>query len=323
MAAREILATDLVKRYRSGVTAVDRVSFQVRAGEVYGFLGPNGAGKSTTIGMLTTLQVPTAGKATVGGFDAVTQAAKVRQVAGVALQEAGLDPLMKPLELLAIQARLFGAPVREAERRAKLLLEMVGLSDVADRMVGKFSGGMRRRLDLALALAHQPEVLFLDEPTTGLDPASRRDIWAEVRRLNREHGMTVFLTTQYLEEADALADRVAIIDRGRLAVEGTPASLKARLGSEAINLTFPTDEALAPASACVADLVKATQQDRQTLRLYLDHAAAAVPAVVARLQEAGIPICSLTISQPTLDDVFLTVTGQALTNERLPEPAAI
>jgi ABC-2 type transport system ATP-binding protein len=309
---REIRAEGLVKRYGNAVLAVDTVSFTVQTGEIYGLLGPNGAGKSTTVAMLTTLQLPTGGRASVGGFDVVDRADQVRRVAGVALQEIGLDPLMKPMELLTIHARLFGTPAAFARRRARQLLEIVGLSDAAERQVGQFSGGMRRRLDLAMALAHEPAVLFLDEPTTGLDPASRRDIWSEVQRLNREHGMTILLTTQYLEEADQLADRVAIIDHGRIAVEGTPDELKARLGREAINVTLPTAEAAEQGLAEVGALAQAAQVDRTTLRLYLEGAATAVPAVIQRLQAAGIPVVSLNLTQPTLDDVFLKVTGHAL-----------
>jgi ABC-2 type transport system ATP-binding protein len=309
-----IRVADLVKRYKSGVTAVDGVSFSVHAGEIFALLGPNGAGKSTTVGVLTTLQVPTSGTVHICGHDVVAEAGRVRSLIGVALQDVGLDALMKPTELLAMQARLFGASRQEAEDRGRRLLAMVGLSEAADRRAGQFSGGMRRRLDLALALAHEPRVLFLDEPTTGLDPASRRDIWAEVRRLNRVHGMTVLLTTQYLEEADVLADRVAIMDRGRIVAEGTPESLKAGMGREAINLTLPDEESVSRATRCLAEMVQSVQAERLVLRLYLDQAAPAVPAVVARLQEEGIPIASLTLSQPTLDDVFLSVTGQALSS---------
>ncbi|NJL96040.1 MAG: ATP-binding cassette domain-containing protein [Anaerolineae bacterium] len=228
---RTIIAEKLVKTYDKGFRAVNDVSFQVESGEIFGFLGPNGAGKSTTVAMLTTLALPTEGRALVGGYNVLSQAGQVRRIAGVALQEIGIDPLMKSLELLTLQARLFGMKPREAKARAAELLEVVKLSEFTDRPVGKYSGGMRRRLDLALALVHEPAILFLDEPTTGLDPASRRDIWAEVRRLNRESGMTIFLTTQYLEEADELADRIAIINRGEIAVEGKPAALKAALGA--------------------------------------------------------------------------------------------
>jgi ABC-2 type transport system ATP-binding protein len=315
MSDRDIVVENLVKRYNGDVIAVNDVSFKVNSGEIFGFLGPNGAGKSTTIAMLTTRIVPTSGNATVGGFDVVHHASDVRRLAGVALQEIGLDPLMKSMEMLTIQAQLFGMTRRQAQARARELLEVVKLSDVTQRPVGKYSGGMRRRLDLAMALAHEPAVLFLDEPTTGLDPASRRDIWAEVRRLNRELGMTIMLTTQYLEEADELADRVAIINVGKIAVEGKPNDLKAALGGDAINLTFANVETVDKALSEVGEMATRTQTDRDILRLYLPNAAAAVPAVVNRLQTANIALTALTLTQPTLDDVFLQVTGQRFSKE--------
>ncbi|HWI66434.1 MAG TPA: ATP-binding cassette domain-containing protein [Symbiobacteriaceae bacterium] len=312
MEDRTIVTEGLVKRYASGVLAVDGVSLHVRTGEVYGLLGPNGAGKSTTVAVLTTLLQPTGGRAAICGFDVVRQAARVRRATGVALQEIGLDPLMKPLELLAIQARLFGASRRDAARRAQDLVELVGLTGALDRRVGQYSGGMRRRLDLAMALAHEPQVLFLDEPTTGLDPVSRREIWAEVQRLNRERGITILLTTQYLEEADSLADRIGIIDQGKLAVEGTPPELKARLGSESINIALPDSDAVERARSHLTEVARKVQVDRLTLRLYLDGAAGAVPAVMARLQQAGLEAVAVTLTQPTLDDVFLAVTGHRI-----------
>lgn len=314
MSNREIVVDNLVKRY-GDFYAVDGISFKVNSGEIYGFLGPNGAGKSTTVSMLTTLSIPTAGKASVGGYDLVTEAGKVRRIAGVALQEIGLDPIMKPIELLTVQARLFGMSHKESQTRAKDLLELVKLSEFINRPVGKYSGGMRRRLDLALALAHDPEVLFLDEPTTGLDPASRRDIWLEVKRLNEQLGMTIFLTTQYLEEADQLAHRIAIINRGKIAVEGKPNDLKAQIGGEAINLTFADNGSAEKAVEVVSDMGGKTQIDGEILRLYLSNAAAAIPAVVNRLQTANLNPVSLSLTQPTLDDVFLQVTGQRFANE--------
>lgn len=315
MSEREIIAQDLKKYYENGdVKAVDGVSFHVKAGEIYGFLGPNGAGKSTIIGMLTTLSLPTSGTASIGGFDVIEDPSSVRRVAGVALQEIGLDPLMKSVELLTIQAQMFGQTRKQATNRAYELLEIVKLADVTDRPVGKYSGGMRRRLDLALALVHEPSILFLDEPTTGLDPASRRDVWTEVRRLNVEKGMTIFLTTQYLEEADELADRIAIIDRGRLQVEGQPAELKSSLGAESINVVFNTLETAERARDQLADMGR-VQIDRKTVRLYMPGAATAIPAVVNRLNDNQMEPLSLTLTQPTLDDVFLQVTGQRFDDE--------
>jgi ABC-2 type transport system ATP-binding protein len=308
---REIVVENLVKRY-GDFTAVKGVSFKVNSGEIFGFLGPNGAGKSTTVSILTTLTLPTEGRATVGGYDVVSQADAVRRIAGVALQEIGIDPLMKPMELLTIQCQTFGMSRKQAQARARELLDLVKLSEFVGRRVGTYSGGMRRRLDLALALAHEPDVLFLDEPTTGLDPASRRDVWDEVRRLNTRLGITIFLTTQYLEEADLLANRIAIINNGVIVAEGTPQALKAQLGTESINLTFNDAESAQRAATLLSDMVERTQIDHHTLRLYLSHAANAVPAVVNRVQSANLSLQSLTLTQPTLDDVFLKVTGERL-----------
>jgi len=315
MSERDIVVEALVKHYPGDVRAVDDVSFKVQAGSIFGFLGPNGAGKSTTIKILTTLALPTAGRAAVGGFDVVNQAEEVRRIAGVALQEIGIDPLMKSLELLQLQGQLFGAGRAEALARAKELVELVGLTEAVDRRVGTYSGGMRRRLDLAMALVHEPGVLFLDEPTTGLDPASRRDIWDEVRRLNQRLGITIFLTTQYLEEADELADTVAIIDRGKIATEGSPSRLKAALGNESINLLFDTRQAAEQAMAELNGMGDRLQLDRDVVRLYTEQAAQAIPAVINRLQQAAVDPVSLTLTQPTLDDVFLQVTGQRLRAE--------
>lgn len=312
MANREVLVEDLVKQYPGDVRAVDDISFTVQEGQIFGFLGPNGAGKSTTIKILTTLALPSSGRATVGGFDVVTEAEQVRRIAGVALQEIGIDPLMKSMELLILQGQLFGADRKDAQARATDLLELVKLSDAVDRRVGTYSGGMRRRLDLALALVHQPDILFLDEPTTGLDPASRRDLWNEVRRLNRQFGMTIFLTTQYLEEADELADIVAIIDHGKIVTQGSPDDLKASVGSESINVSFGSSEIAQQAGEQLRDMADNLQTDRDVLRLYTHQAAAKVPTVINRLEQAQIKPLSLTLTQPTLDDVFLQVTGQRL-----------
>jgi ABC-2 type transport system ATP-binding protein len=234
----------------------------------------------------------------------------VRQFAGVALQDIGLDPLMKSLEMLSLQGELFGASRKEAKNKALELIELVGLSDAIDRRVGTYSGGMRRRLDLALALVHEPEILFLDEPTTGLDPSSRRDVWNEVRRLNQELGMTIFLTTQYLEEADELANTIAIIDQGKIQIIGSPSKLKADLGSESINAAFDSREIAEKAKHELATLSDQIQIDRDVVRIYIDQAAEAIPRVVQQLQEGSLTPISLTLTQPTLDDVFLQVTGE-------------
>jgi ABC-2 type transport system ATP-binding protein len=321
MANREIVVEKLAKRYGE-IAAVDDVSFSVNGGQIFGFLGPNGAGKSTTIKILTTLALPTSGRALVGGFDVVHQAEQVRRIAGVALQEIGIDPLMKPMELLTMQGQLFGASKKAAQARAGELLDLVKLTEAVDRRVGTYSGGMRRRLDLAMALAHRPEILFLDEPTTGLDPASRRDLWEEVRRLNRYFGMTIFLTTQYLEEADELADIVAIIDRGQIVTQGSPSQLKAGVGNESINLAFANRDQVATAGSLLADMADNIQADRDVLRLYTSQAAEKIPAVINRLQQASLNPVSLTLTQPTLDDVFLQVTGQRLRAPQV-EPAQV
>lgn len=312
MSNREIVVEELEKKYPGDVVAVDGISLHVDAGQIYGFLGPNGAGKSTTVKILTTLALPTAGKATVGGYDVVTQAGEVRRIAGVALQDIGLDPLMKSLELLTMQGRLFGAGRREAHARAEELVNLVRLGDAVDRQVGTYSGGMKRRLDLAMALVHEPEILFLDEPTTGLDPASRRDVWREVRRLNEQLGMTIFLTTQYLEEADELADMISIIDQGKIVKTGSPAALKASLGKESLNLVFSERETAERAEAILRPLAENTQIDRVTVRVYMEDVARQIPSIVEKLHQAGIDPVSLTLTQPTLDDVFLQVTGSTL-----------
>ena len=312
MSNREIRVIDLAKYYPGDVKAVDGVTFDVDAGQIFGFLGPNGAGKSTTIKILTTLALPSSGRAEVGGYDVVEQAGMVRCIAGVALQEIGLDPIMTSREMLSMQGQLFGASSTQALKRANELLELVRLTDAVDRRVGTYSGGMRRRLDLALALVHEPEILFLDEPTTGLDPASRRDVWTEVRRLNRELGMTIFLTTQYLEEADELAEQIAIIDQGRIRTMGSPAKLKASVGSEAINLAFENAAYAQRAKDEFGDLNGNNQIDRDTLRLYMANAAGAIPEVLSRLDKIDLNPISITLTQPTLDDVFLQVTGQSL-----------
>jgi len=316
MPNREIVITDLEKRYPGDILAVDGVSLQVNAGQIYGFLGPNGAGKSTVVKILTTLALPTAGSATVGGYDVVQQADQIRRIAGVALQDVGLDPLMKPLELLSLQGRLFGANRQDANLRARELLKLVQLEDAANRQVGTYSGGMKRRLDLALALVHEPEILFLDEPTTGLDPASRRDVWREVRRLNEQLGMTIFLTTQYLEEADELAVMISIIDGGKIVKSGSPAALKASLGKESLNLVFGERETAEKANSLLLPIADKTQRDRFTVRVYMDQVAREIPRIIEQLHNADLDPVSLTLTTPTLDDVFLEVTGSTLARKQ-------
>jgi ABC-2 type transport system ATP-binding protein len=308
-----IEARGLEREFSGGIKAVDGVDLEVADGEIFAFLGPNGAGKTTTVRMLTTLLRPTGGSATVAGYDVVSEAGRVREVIGVALQEAALDPLMTGRELIRLQATLHGLPREEGKRRADRLLERVGLSRAADRRVGTYSGGMRRRLDLASALVHEPRVLFLDEPTTGLDPQSRKAIWEEVDKLNRE-GTTVFLTTQYLEEADQLADRVGIIDHGKLVAGGTPQALKAEVGHPHLEVGL-ADGVAAHADEVCARFGKPLPAKDGKVLVELERGAGQVAEIVRALDEAGIAVESLELVQPTLDDVFLAKTGYHLEGE--------
>jgi len=292
------------------------VDLEVADGEIYAFLGPNGAGKTTTVRMLTTLLRPTGGTARVAGFDVVDQSADVRRSIGVALQEAALDPLMTGRELIRLQATLHGLIGAEAVRRGDALIDRVGLNQAADRRVGTYSGGMRRRLDLASALVHEPKVLFLDEPTTGLDPVSRKAIWEEVAALNSE-GATVFLTTQYLEEADQLADRVGIINGGRIVAEGTPASLKAEVGKPHLELGILDGDG-ERAKEVAAGFGRLLPDREDKLLVELEGGANDVAKVVRALDESGIMFGSLELVEPTLDDVFVAKTGEHLEGDEMP-----
>jgi ABC-2 type transport system ATP-binding protein len=305
-----IEVSNLQRSFEGGITAVAGVDLEVAEGEIFSFLGPNGAGKTTTVRMLTTLLRPTGGSARVAGYDVVEQAAEVRSAIGVALQEAALDPLMTGRELIRLQATLHGLSKHEGNERADALLRRVGLSQAADRRVGTYSGGMQRRLDLASALVHAPRVLFLDEPTTGLDPVSRKTIWEEVEKLNAE-GTTVFLTTQYLEEADQLADRVAIISAGRIVARGTPASLKAEVGKPRleVGLAEGSPEVCREVLARFGEPLPARDG---TLIVEIARGAAEIAPVVRALDEAGLLVESLDLHEPTLDDVFVEKTGQHL-----------
>jgi ABC-2 type transport system ATP-binding protein len=304
----------LVREFKGGIRAVDGLDLQVRDGEIYGFLGPNGAGKTTVVRILTTLLRPTAGRAFVGGHDVVSDGDAVRRAIGVALQEAAIDPLMTGRELLRMQGALHGLRGPEAQARASELLERVGLTEAADRRVGGYSGGMRRRLDLALALVHRPHVLFLDEPTTGLDPTSRMALWREVRALH-DDGTTVFLTTQYLEEAEQLAGRVGIIARGSLVAEGAPESLKSRVGEPTVHVELADPESAGRAREALAGLGTLERPSpRAPARVALRTAAgkAAIAPVVRALDEHGVAVESVEVETPTLDDVFMAVTGSHL-----------
>jgi ABC-2 type transport system ATP-binding protein len=306
-----VVAEGLVRRF-GDIEAVAGIDLEIKAGEVFGFLGPNGAGKSTTVRMLTTLLRPTAGRATVAGHDVVKEADAVRRSIGVALQEAALDPLMTGRELLHLQAVLHGIGRSEARERADRLLVTVGLRKAADRRVGTYSGGMRRRLDLALALTHEPIVLFLDEPTTGLDPNSRIALWDEVRTLNRDFGTTVFLTTQYMEEADQLAGRIAIIDNGRIVADGTPARLKAEVGDPSLRVALIHETDKSRVESLLREFGEEIPDSDGYITVRLSGGGARVGAVSRALDDAGVEIEGLELHNPSLDDVFQQATGRRL-----------
>jgi ABC-2 type transport system ATP-binding protein len=315
----------LVREFKGGVRAVDGVDLRVEPGEIHGFLGPNGAGKSTTVLMLTTLLPPTAGRARVAGHDIEREGAAVRRAIGAALQEAALDPLLTGRDHMRLQTALQGVPKAERRSRGDALLERMGLIDAADRRVGGYSGGMKRRLDLALALVHSPRILFLDEPTTGLDPQSRSELWQEVARLAREDGVTVFLTTQYLEEADVLADRIAIIDHGRIVARGTPESLKAEIGRPSLEVQ-PADRADRDAVAAVLERFgSAVTAPPGAAAVRLRGGVEALPEVVRALDGEDLAVVDFRLHAPTLDDVFLAKTGRKLEgadSESEPEPVS-
>jgi ABC-2 type transport system ATP-binding protein len=306
-----ILAEGLARTYGE-VRAVDGIDLHVTPGEIYGFLGPNGAGKSTTVRMLTTLARPSGGRAVVAGHDVATEPDAVRLRIGVALQEAALDAKQTGRELLDLQGRLYGLTRAERAQRSDDLARLVDLGSALDRRVGTYSGGMKRRLDLALALVHHPEVLFLDEPTTGLDPASRAMVWAEVRRLNVEQGMTIFLTTQYLEEADELAHRVGIIAAGRIVAEGTPAALKRAIGTDVIVARVHGDLAAARIAVAAVPGVERVEIHGEELTASVADGAAALSPVAVALAGCGVHVAGITLRTPTLDDVFLETTGRHL-----------
>src|ERR1700733_9509424 len=308
-----MIATRAVTRpFKGGVEAVRGIDMTVARGEVFGFLGPNGAGKTTTVRMLCTLLPPTNGSAAVAGYDVAREAKQVRRRIGVALQEIGLDPVQTGRELLELQCGLYGITGKHAKARAQELLELVGLTDAAERFTKTYSGGMKRRLDLASALVHQPEVLFLDEPTTGLDPASRLTVWEEVRRIN-ESGTTVFLTTQYLEEADKLCDRLAIIDGGRIVADGTPAKLKSEMGHDVVSVSLEVAEV--PRTEVVMAGLPGLERivtEPDGLALYVEDGASSIPEIVRRLERERIRARAISLSRASLDDVFRQATGRRL-----------
>ena len=309
------IIADGLRRTFAETVAVDTIDLAVAQGEIYGFLGPNGAGKSTAVRMLCTLLAPTSGRAIVAGHDVVRDPGAARLQIGVALQDAALDDQQTGRELLTLQARLFGLDRRETVQRVEQLTQFIDIGSALDRRVKTYSGGMKRRLDLAVALVHNPQVLFLDEPTTGLDPASRTRVWEEVRRLNEELGMTIFLTTQYLEEADELADRVGIIDRGRIVAEDTPAALKRSVGSDFVIARVDGDTAKVCDRIASIDGIDDVKVDHDVVTVRANHGDEAIGPVAVALHECGVTLHSLTLRTPTLDDVFLELTGGHLQEE--------
>jgi ABC-2 type transport system ATP-binding protein len=316
-----IRTEDLVRQFNDS-NAVDEVNLEIGRGEIYGFLGPNGAGKSTTVRMLCTLLTPTSGSASVAGFDIASQPGDVRLRIGVALQDAALDPKQTGRELLRLQGLLYGLPKSAMPKRVEELGELIDLTDALDRPIATYSGGMKRRLDLAAALVHNPEILFLDEPTTGLDPESRTSVWAEVRRLNDELGMTIFLTTQYLEEADELCGRVGIIDHGRIVAEGSPDALKRAVGADII--IARVDREAAPLRAIIEALdgVQGVEAHGHELVIATDNGSAAISPVAVALNDCDVTVRDLTLRTPTLDDVFLELTGSHIERDDTKETAA-
>jgi ABC-2 type transport system ATP-binding protein len=312
-----ITTSGLRKSFRSArgtVDAVKGVDLEVRRGEIFGFLGPNGAGKTTTLRMLTTLLSIDGGSARVAGYDVATEAKQVRTRIGYVSQLGGADQLATGRENLILQGRLYGGEPDEVARRSEELMALLDLADFADRRVRTYSGGQRRRLDIALGIVHQPELLFLDEPSTGLDPQSRANLWGHVRSL-RDRGTTIFLTTHYLEEADALSDRLVIMDHGRIITEGTPRELKREVAGESVLLSLHDGTAAVERAAALLgaqDYVREVSSEGEELRLYVSDGSSALPQLLRVLDAAGLSIRSIRLSEPTLDDVFLRQTGRSL-----------
>ena len=312
-------AAGLEKTYPGGVKALDGVSLRVAPGEVFALLGPNGAGKSTTVKVLTTLSRPDAGRATVAGFDLIAEPAAVRRAIGVVGQRSAVDGTATGRENLVLQGRFFGLGGRVLRERVDAILGQLGLTDAADRIAGTWSGGMQRKLDVGMGLVHQPRVLFLDEPTTGLDPEARATLWTEIERLSRQEGLAILLTTHYLDEADRLADRVAIVDRGRIVAEGTPDALKAELQGDAIHVDLRSGSDADVAAGLLGRLsgIGRPAIEGSRLSARADHAATAMPAVLSALDGAGIRVASVTVARPSLDDVYFRHTGRSFRPETL------
>ena len=315
--AAAINADALVKRYPGNVTALDGITFAVDAGTIFGLLGPNGAGKSTTVKILTTLSRADNGTATVAGIDVARHPERVRQVIGSVGQRIAVDPEATGRENLALEGRLHGLRGGALRSRVDELLRRFGLNEAANRVARTYSGGMQRKLDVAMGLVHRPRVLFLDEPTTGLDPEARADLWTEIARLTRSDGLTILLTTHYLEEADRLAARLAIVDRGRVVAQGTPDELKSELRGDAIQVELRETETAGRARTALAGVAGLHEPnvDGRTLRARADHGASAVPAVLSALEMAGVGVASVTVARPSLDDVYLRYTGRAFRHQ--------
>ncbi|HWE32776.1 MAG TPA: ATP-binding cassette domain-containing protein [Solirubrobacteraceae bacterium] len=305
-----IEADGLVKSYPKGVTALDGLSFAVQTGTVFGLLGPNGAGKSTAVKILTTLALPDAGRASVAGIDVVAHPDQVRRAIGVVAQGSGVDVRATGRENLRLQGQLYSMRGPSLEQRASELLESFGLAGAADRIAGNYSGGMQRRLDIAMALVHDPQVLFLDEPTTGLDPEVRAEMWGEIARLAGDHGKTVLLTTHYLDEADMLASQLAIVDRGRVVASGTPEELKRELRGDAVEVELASEVGGLNGTLAGVAGIRDVVVDGRALRARADDGGRAVPAVLQALESHGIEVASVRIARPSLDDVYLRYTGR-------------
>jgi len=308
MTSPALIADQLTKTYRNGVQALAGVSFQVAPGEIFGLLGPNGAGKSTTVRILATLTQPDGGSARIGGHDVMQDPQAVRRTIGYVAQASGVDRWAKGRENLVLQAQLQRVPADKIDARVDELLAWVNLTEAAGRLVNTYSGGMKRRLDIAMGLVHSPSLLFLDEPTTGLDPETRAALWRDLRRLREERGLSVLLTTHYLEEADAMCDRLAIVDHGKVVAEGTPDDLKRAIGGDRIVIeTAEPDHALVLLRAVAG--VSEAERDGNLITLRVDHAPTIGPALVASLTQSGLTAISLNIARTTLDDVYLHHTG--------------